>query len=265
MAKIKELNPTNYTVILGNDMRDSIKEVTNLANPFESNHSYVIFNHEAFVFDEKNIFKYGKDAAWNFYEDPMEDVDEIYILLTRGLYEYARYERKAMWFMHKLFNTTMKHQKLHFIKMEVGFEQECADTPKDIVFTKSGFMCKTESDNSIFNAVVFVNKQPYLITLVLKGFVGKSLSQPIIDAFEKRIELFNQEHGRYPDFFGVEPKIRLPWKKYPEPDSLVNVINGNDGGFVEYLVNNTDIQDSFQKLEYQNIIINFRVLSRDLL
>lgn len=263
----------NYTVVIGSDMEDSMREV----DPHGWNRvtkDYVLryfkYGTDAFFFDE-TIFRHKKETAWQFYENPFEGIDDIYILLTGNNYEYSRDERKAMWFLHDIYRVGIKYQRVHFLKMEMDERQKDTSVPRDLVIERSGYFGKTGGENSIFNAVVFVYEQAYLVTIVLKGFIAKNISQPIIDMFDYSIRLFCESHERPPkyDFISERPRIHLPWRKKLEFDTLRDVMTYTETGlstpYASFLKDNTNIQDAFSQLEYPNILINFRVLNREFL
>ena len=256
----------NYTVVIGNDLAGSKHRI-------DSDVRYAVYNHDAFFFGE-HIFSLGKDLAWKIYNEKFEDVDNIYFLQTGNSYEYSKSERKAMFFLRKLYNVTMKHQKMFFIKMEVDERQQYTDIPADIKIERSGFMGKTGSSNNIFNAILFVDKQAYLVTIVMKDFVSRHISQPIISVFELMVKSYIEKHGPLKfNFASDEPRIRLPWQDKPVFDSLEKIICttkdvttlGDTWEFRKCMTSNPETNDAFSKLEYPNILINFRVLNKDFL
>lgn len=248
----------DYTMVLGNDLSEGIRKIQGTEIP------YVVFDHDAFLF-QSHLFASGEDVAWDIFNETFDDVDAVYILLTGNIYEYSRKEQKAMNFLRKLYDVSMKHEKLYFITMQMDERQTCLDIPKDIPLRKSGYLCKTEGENSIFNVVVFENRQAYLITIVMKGFVSKHISQPIIDAFHKLMHRFIQEFtSSAPNFnFTSDVKFRWPWQPKPKYDTL-NMILSNKM-IVEKLMEDPEANETFKNLDYQNIIVNFRVLNKDFL
>ena len=123
-------------------------------------------------------------------------------------------------------------------------------------FSKSGYMHTTDDKNSIYNLIEFTGAgHAYILSVVVANFIDKAITKPIERAFLNCIAAT----GREPNFH--TGGMRLPFRKY---DSLKDFLNEKID-FREALKEDEEFQNRFTELPYRNVLINMRVLGKEFL
>jgi len=137
----------------------------------------------------------------------------------------------------------------------------------------SDYVGRTGNFNSIFNMTVTVCGEPYIITVVLNGFVAKNISMPILETARDHIKAVYGAKYFFldkEDYIDTEKNLaqRLyniitgKAKEDVEYDTLKDVINSN-GSFLDDLRNNEEFGEAFDELKNKNILINIRAIRKN--
>ena len=255
-----------YTLVIGNNMKKSIV-------PIEHDNQIIIMGTDAFIF-EKGLFLNGVKSAndiyvYRNYPPALPENKNLLIFLLAD--EYSDIEAEGIRKLKRYYDLTLTDEKLQFIKLNISKNQlnSYGSIPVDSAsnIEKSGFLLKTDSENSIFNIITIQSGYVFLITIVLQGFISKSLSQPI----ERKFRAFvSNKPGLLFRLKENKSWFKFPWEKEEEPppdyaDSMKEMIecgSVNGKAFIEALSQSDSFKEAFDKLENKNMIINFRVICR---
>ena len=265
----------NYTHLISKDksvMDKTIRSIDGANNPVFQ------LGNEAFIFED-NVFR--KDVVVDNIYDWFcvnEECSTLHLFILDK--HYSKEEIKRITRLRKLVNITMGKKMVVWRQtaiMESDIDMigdHSLDIPSlyEVPFSSSGFTGKTQEKKkgpeeyqgyNVFNIFRIGTKNVYLITIIMKDFVSKSLSSSIVSAFntsevEYSLGLPRKFH------YDKKPSIR-------EKFSFLNKVLGEKeyASMYEMLADrfyeNLKIIPAFNveyaDLEDKDILINFRAIS----
>ena len=239
-----------YTLLIGEEAARSVGYVG------DNDRNLIInFNHDRFIFDSH----WDESIVKGLYADNDMNIDSYIAFIFDGKAEYTRDEISNMERLHNMMRLSTKHQHLNWIKMTSSYNQDRLWLSFPVKeFNKSGYCVRTESGNSIYNIVEFIDDDAYVITIIAADFISRQLSVPLVNTL--RTCLIDVPHNY--KYRGVT-KFHIPFTKYPEYDTFRSVMRGDVGDkFSGILKNDKDFSEAFSKLKNPNIIVNFQVLEK---
>lgn len=236
--------PLDYTLVIGDDMKDSLEYIGNVPA--------VYFNHDMIYFDPR----FTREDIYQIYQcEKHAEADNQRFFIFGGRQYYTSEEIKNM----ESLNTMILRGRLHkpyWYKLQMSPMHDF-NAPCDKEINGSGYVHKTDEINgtSIFNMVDYWYETAYLVTILMKGFVGKDLTLPIIEEFRSCLPR-EKVNYRYP----LSTDFHIPFLgKKKEYKSLSDIMNSGVS-FKERIKNNKTFSDAFKELDCKNMVINFHVL-----
>lgn len=256
----KSFTSTNYIAVYGEDMKNTV-------HTLPSGIKAVIYNEELFIMDGR----VSHDDVVYVMDTLLDKVKCVIVFC---------YERSAVDYIVDEGNLaeliTLVKADIRSADIEVYTLNSVRDfgIPETVKpMSPSDYIGRTCNFNSIFNMTITVCGEPYIITVVLNGFVAKNISMPILETARDHIKAVFGAKYFFLDKEGyVDTDKNLAQKLYniitgknkedDNYDSLRYVINSN-GSFLDDLRNNEEFGEAFGELKNKNILINIRAIRKN--
>jgi len=256
----------NYTATIGEVFEGATYSLNN-------NNTVIFLGNDAFIF-ETDMFIDGKESGiWIFKQmNALSRVPgdfHLYLFLLSG--DYSETEFKGINAFAEVSKAVLTDYKLDLVRARLTNKQKemrvthpdygflyCGYQPinmETLDIDHSGFMMKTPNGSNIFNMLIVIGDYLILITIVMRGFISREITTPIIETLRdivKPVAFF-----RLPQEDSV---FHFPWCDYPY-DSLKKIMSA-ETGFLYKLKQNDTMQKAFEKMEDKNILINVRVIGK---